>query len=301
MISSKVFSFTPVESGDCFTSIFANYVGPIFGGREVAVLTDPIEISSDGSRGCIAKMHEPSLLLTCVKIFTYIISLGIFPLLAILLNLVVRYYNQFHYITEAQTPHISQIDLPPISDSLEGSLLESREEEPSIASPSSIEENDFEEEGEGDSYLSSEESEEEKPYSPFDYSQFKDSSNNTGKLASYIDLPSYTELRSYATYEQFAPEKMLLITSQGTLFSSSINQVVGHIRNIYIQDYDWEVYSYGKSLRTNSLGSFSDIERYSRILNITKISSILEKPLSNYLIPPLIDEVMSYYNGDFGV
>ena len=98
----KVSTFTPVESGNPLTHFPASYLAPLFGGREIAVLTNPVQINRDGSQGCTARPYEASCLSTALKIFTYIASAGILPLLALLVTLVIRACNDYHYIDAAQ-------------------------------------------------------------------------------------------------------------------------------------------------------------------------------------------------------
>jgi len=104
----QVSTFTPVQ-GRSLAYFPALYLTPIFGGREIAVLTNPVQLAADGSEGCTPSENKSSCLSTAFKIFTYILSLGIFPLLAILINLTVRACSKFHYIEEASVLTMDQM------------------------------------------------------------------------------------------------------------------------------------------------------------------------------------------------
>jgi hypothetical protein len=97
IISEKVPLFTPIEGGNCVISFSTNYLNPIFGEREVAVLQNPLRMD-EGSFGCTRKNLESDCSMTAIKVATYFLSLGTVPLLAILTTAIYRYFNDYHYI-----------------------------------------------------------------------------------------------------------------------------------------------------------------------------------------------------------
>jgi|GEM_PF-6402978 len=100
----KISSFTPVESENPLTLYPALYLSPLFQNREIAVVTQPVQLAANGSKGCTTKHLETSVLSTACKIFTYIISAGILPLFAILFQLAIRACHKFHYIRQSSLP-----------------------------------------------------------------------------------------------------------------------------------------------------------------------------------------------------
>lgn len=92
--------FTPVETGNPFSSVAARYLSPLFCNREIAVF-DPITIDNGIMlERCTRKEDDTSLGMTIVKIVSYILSAGILPLLAFVLNLIVRAGTHYWYITD---------------------------------------------------------------------------------------------------------------------------------------------------------------------------------------------------------
>ena len=95
--------FTPVTEGDqlSLASFPAEYLSPFC--KEVAVIHGAPD--AQGNQGCQRGQTNTTMTATVLKIVTYICSLGILPLLAAILNVVIRCCGtKYHYLDAVQPP-----------------------------------------------------------------------------------------------------------------------------------------------------------------------------------------------------
>ncbi|HEX2583401.1 MAG TPA: hypothetical protein VHL30_04720 [Chlamydiales bacterium] len=94
--------FTPVETENTLSRLPALYLSPLFCNREVAVFN---RTYLNGNQICDRKNYNTTFTATALKIATYILSAGILPLLAIVLNLAIRATTDYNYaVQESSLP-----------------------------------------------------------------------------------------------------------------------------------------------------------------------------------------------------
>lgn len=87
--------FTPVQTKSPWTFYPALYLSPNC--KSVAVLSDPLQVDEKGSKGCLAKPYERSMLATVAIVISYCTL--IFPLLAVIATIAARgWISGFYYL-----------------------------------------------------------------------------------------------------------------------------------------------------------------------------------------------------------
>lgn len=102
---SKVSIFTPVLSSENPWIRFpALYLSPF--SRMQAIRIETMEKIGD-SKGVVEEQHRASLTSTALKISSYILTLGILPLLSLIALMVIRSVHKFHWVQTSPTPIIA--------------------------------------------------------------------------------------------------------------------------------------------------------------------------------------------------
>lgn len=124
--------FTPVETENKLSMLPALYLSPLFCYKEVAVFK-PNE--TDVNQICDRKNYSTTFTATVLKIATYILSVGILPLLAIVLNLVIRANTDYKYAVHESLPSSPPVATSPSEtyEDIATRILEG-DEQPSAAS-----------------------------------------------------------------------------------------------------------------------------------------------------------------------
>ena len=110
----QVPTFTPVETENQFTlsSLPARYLGPLLCNQEIAVITSEV-IDAEGYQNCRPKEMETSMVWTVLKVVSYFLSAGILPLLACMLNILIRCGTKYQFVAVPLTPPTNpQRELP---------------------------------------------------------------------------------------------------------------------------------------------------------------------------------------------
>lgn len=111
----KVPLFTPVQYNP-WTLYPALYLSPNC--KSIAVISNPLKVNEKGSKGCTSKFYETSFLATVIKVSYCTI---IFPLLAILANLVARALSgAFHYLPGEAPLYLGEIGTSNLPSKIEG-------------------------------------------------------------------------------------------------------------------------------------------------------------------------------------
>ena len=98
---TQVPTFTPVGDELSLSNAAALYLTPFLCTKEVAVIT-PGAIDAQGNQDCTRKEFKTNMLATVFKVASYILTVGILPLLAVLLNVLIRCKTKYQYVNIAQ-------------------------------------------------------------------------------------------------------------------------------------------------------------------------------------------------------
>ncbi len=100
-----VSTFTPIQTESKFSMLPALYLSPLTCNREIAIFKS---IDAEGNQICTRATNNTTFTATALKIATYILSVGILPLLAFVLNLAIRCGSNYQYDeVEQRQPDLS--------------------------------------------------------------------------------------------------------------------------------------------------------------------------------------------------
>jgi hypothetical protein len=97
-LNEQVPLFTPVWSHEhSWIDIPTSYLSP-FAGRQMAVVLIPVIKREDGSTGVILGESKIPCFATAIIVASYILSLGVLPLLAAIATAIIRSHHKFHWV-----------------------------------------------------------------------------------------------------------------------------------------------------------------------------------------------------------